>query len=248
MAHEREATSSLDGALEQVLAGAFAGAGRVVLVGEADEVARLEATRPARFVRPEAVERSAPEPYEVLALASDDETLARAVRLARDIEAGRVFVLLEGGALEGAGESLHRAGLALAGAERIFWARAEDGPRPAGSRAERLAAETRAILVRGVLTDHPGAVTELEEAIARLQAELDVRAQLEVDHARTREAERHRAERLQQLERVAAVTTAAELESEVVRLRGELEQLQATRIWRVGQRYWRLRDRVRAPR
>ena len=83
----------------------------------------------------------------------------------------------------------------------------------------------------------------LEEQVLRLQHQLDVYAQLAVDHAATREVERVRGERLRELETELQRLRGLDLAAEVERLRAELELIQATRLWRLGSRWWRLKAR-----
>jgi hypothetical protein len=245
MISDTEATSGLEEALERLLGSAFSGAGRVALVGPPGDVTRLEAAQPDRFVAAERLDVSPPSSCEVLALGVDAETLGRARDIARAPGSGRLFVLADGPAGPNVRERLHAAGLALAGLERLFWQQPQAGVSPGGSRAERLAAETRSILYRCVLDDDERALGELETAAESLQRQLDVLAQVEVDHARTREVERERAERLEELEELVDRLGGQSLLDEVERLRAEIESMRATRVWRTGARWWALRDRVR---
>jgi hypothetical protein len=96
-----------------------------------------------------------------------------------------------------------------------------------------------------VLRDAPDAVVKLEEEVVRLVRERELLAQLQLDHARTRDVERERSERMARLERLVDDQEVERLVAEVERLNGQLDAIQATRIWRMGQSYWRLRDRVR---
>jgi hypothetical protein len=244
---------TLDQALEEALARSLGAAGRVALVGPAEAVSRLAAARPDRYVAGRA-SRGGSGSWAVVALGADEAFLAEARETARELGERGLFVLVERGADGAAGglsplsaelrERLRAGGLALAGAERVLFERPPAEALRASTRSERLDAETRSLLLRCVLADDPGAVAELEEAVASLQRRVDVLAQLAVEHARTREAERERAERLAELERMfeaEALPVAEELE----RLRSEVEGIQSTRLWRVGQRWWRLRARAR---
>jgi hypothetical protein len=246
MNSDAETTSRLEETLERLLGNAFSGRGRVALVGASEDVARLEAAQPDRFVAAERLEASPPPSCEVLALGLDAETLGRAREVARAPGFGRLFVLADGPGGPDVRDRLHAAGLALAGLERLFWQRPPAGAPPGGSRAERLAAETRSILYRCVLDDDARAVGELEAAVQSLQRQLDLLAQVEVDHARTREAERARAERLDELEELIDHLGGQSLLDEVERLRAEIKAMRATRVWRMGTRWWALRDRVRS--
>jgi hypothetical protein len=229
-------------AVARVLASSFAGAGQVVVVGARDEVARLTAAIPGGFVPLEELDDRTPEPGIVLALGLAGETLGQASSTARRLGSNRVFVLAEGGG-EGDLDRLRAAGLAAIETERLVWRPPPDGV-PAASRAERLEAETGASLLRCVLVDDRSAVEELEAEVARLRAELLVRQQLEVEHAATREAERARAERLRELEEAFERLGGLELAAEATRLQAELDAVRATRVWRFGTAWWRLRDRI----
>jgi hypothetical protein len=149
-----------------------------------------------------------------------------------------VHVLLDGPASPGALERIHRAGLAVAGLERVLWR--APGQASGGSRLERLDAETRSTLAHCVRTDDPRSVAALEEAVLELCRRLDVAAQLQLEHARTRDVERERALRLERLEKLVDTNWVEEAE----RLRSELDALTSTRLVRLGERYWRLRDRL----
>jgi hypothetical protein len=83
----------------------------------------------------------------------------------------------------------------------------------------------------------------LEGALLDARRQLDVYAEIAVEHSATREVERLRAERLEKLEGLVG-TNAYELSAEVQRLQAELGALQSTRVWRTGQAWWRFRDRV----
>jgi hypothetical protein len=246
-----EAANELELVVERALQAALAGESLVALVGGGERAARLVAARPERFVLAEGSSGSSPERCRVLALAPDEETLTRARELARSVGARGAFVLVDreapsapsdGVALR---ERLRAAGLVACGAERIMWRTPGTGIPPGGSRAERLEAETRLLLFRCALADDSRALDELEQAVADLQQRLDLAAQIEVDHARTREAERARAQRLQELEEAALRIGTADLLGEVERLRAEIESMRATRVWRLGARWWRFRDRLR---
>ena len=226
--------------LSKVLAAAFAGTTRVVVFG-GDRSLDLQAVRPDLFVVPGGLSAPALDGCEVLAADLESSTLQRAVDAARAAGRARVFVLASA---EGDGEALRAAGLALAGAERLLFRSQADGAAPAGSHAERVEAEVEAVLMHCVLVDNPTAVSQLSAEIARLRAELEVRAQLELDHAATREAERARSERLSEVEESLERVAGIELLPEVERLRAEIEAMRATRIWRLGSAWWRLRDRI----
>ena len=99
--------------------------------------------------------------------------------------------------------------------------------------------------VAAIFGTRPEAIARLEEAVERLQRQVDVYAQLAVDHAATREVERVRAERLRELETELQRLRGLDLAAEVERLRAELELIQATRLWRLGARWWRLKARSR---
>jgi hypothetical protein len=161
------------------------------------------------------------------------------------VVAGRDALGPDGPFAEGLRHRLHEAGLVLLGVERLLW---EDGEHAASSRRERIEAETRVSVLRCALRDAPDAVLRLEEELVRLVRQIELLAQLQVDHARTRDVERERSERLARLERLVDDEEAERLAVEVERLSGELDAIQATRIWRVGQGYWRFRDRVRGGR
>jgi hypothetical protein len=227
--------------LTNVVAAAFGGVTRVAVVG-GDGGSDLPAARPDLFVAAEGLSGPTPDGCEVLAANLELSTLRRAVDTARAAGVNRVFVLTA--SADGSGESLHEAGLALAGVDRLAFRSPADGATPAGSRAARLEAETEAVLLRCVLADDPAAVAALENEVLRLRGELEVRAQLEVDHAATREAERARADRLRDLEEAFERLGGVALVPEVERLHAELEAMRATRIWRLGVRWWRLRDRI----
>ena len=100
-------------------------------------------------------------------------------------------------------------------------------------------------MLRCVLLDAPDAPIRLEEELVLLARQGELLAQLQVDHARTRDVERERSERLARLERMVDEEEAERLAGEVERLSGELDAIQATRIWRMGQCYWRVRGKVR---
>ena len=199
----------------------------VAVVGDADRASALRLARPDRFVdETDAVD-------EVLVLGADAGGFGAWGRPRPDPGLNRLTVVQEGSEAGSDLEALHAAGLSLAGSQPLRWQSSSNGRPPAGPRAERLAAETRAVLLRCVLADDPRSVGELEQAVLRLQREVDSLSQLAVDHAATRETERIRGERLEKLERLAG-KDAAELGDEVKRLQGELDRLQATRIWRMG--------------
>jgi hypothetical protein len=244
-------TGDIEVAGQRALAAAFAGTGRVSLVGGGERAARLAAARPERFVLAEGISGGPAGRCKVLALALDEETLALARDLARSAGARGAFVLVDRDAdstpPDGVAvrERLRAAGLVVSGTERILWQTRAGGVPAAVSRAERLEAETRLLLLRCVLADDPRALDELEQAVADLQRRLDLAAQVEVDHARTREAERARAQRLQELEEAALRIGSADLLGEVERLRAEIQSMRATRVWRLGARWWRFRDRLR---
>lgn len=181
-----------------------------------------------------------------------DEALQAAVADARARGLSEVAVVAERDALGADGpfaepirQRLHDAGLVLLGVERLLW---EDGEHVAASRRERIEAETRVAVLRCALRDAPDVDVRLEEELVRLVRQLELLAQLQVDHARTRDVERERSERLARLERLVDDEEAERLAVEVERLSGELDAIQATRIWRLGQGYWRFRDRVRGGR
>lgn len=142
-------------------------------------------------------------------------------------------------------ERLHEAGLVLLGVERLLW---QDGAQAAPSRRERIEAETKAAVLRCALQDAPDVARLLEDEVVRLVRERELLAQLQLDHARTRDVERERSERMARLEQLVDDDEVARLVAEVERLNGQLDAIQATRIWRMGQGYWRLRDRVRGGR
>lgn len=242
VARQAERTQVGAEALPRVLANAFAGTSQVVLAGPDDEVARLAAAFSGGFIPVEELDDQAPEPSVVLALGIDAETLEEASSAARRL-GSRVYVLVESGEPAGVRDRLRAGGLAVAEVERLLW-RPPQNPSEVGSRAERLEAETEAVLLHCVLADDPDAVAQLGDVIARLREELAVRAQLEVDHAATREAERARADRLRDLEESFERLGGIALLPEVERLRAEIEAMRATRIWRLGAAWWRLRDRI----
>jgi hypothetical protein len=223
--------------LASVLATALGGATRVAVVGEDRGLPRASQ---GLFVSSEGLPRSDLDGCEILATDSETATLERSADLARTAGRNRLFVLVE--SEDGASEALRAAGLGVSSADRLLF-RAPDGS-PVGARAERLDAETEAVLLTCLLMDDPASVARLEEEVARLRAELEVRAQLEVDHAATREAERARAARLLELEETLARVPNIDLFPEVERLRAEIAEMRATRVWRLGSAWWRLRDRI----
>lgn len=179
----------------------------------------------------------------------DDESVRAAVADAGSRGLSEVAVVArhdvlgpEGPFAEALRVRLHDAGLVLLGVERLLW---EDGTHAASSRKERIEAETRVAVLRCVLRDAPDAALRLEEEVVRLARERELLAQLQLDHARTRDVERERSERLARLQQLVDDEEVGRLVAEVERLNGELDAIQATRIWRVGQNYWRLRGRVR---
>lgn len=185
----------------------------------------------------------------VVASEVGDEALRAAVAEARARGLSEVAVVAERSTLGPDGpfaehlrQRLHAAGLILLGVERLLW---EDGEHAASSRRERIEAETRVAVLRCALREAPDTVLRLEEEVVRLVRQGELLAQLQGDHARTRDVERERSERLARLERLVDDEQAERLAEEVERLNGELDAIQATRIWRVGQRYWRLRGKVR---
>lgn len=191
---------------------------------------------------------------ERVAVASEfaDEALRAAVTDAMARGLSEVAVVAERDALGPGGpfaepirQRLHDAGLVLLGVERLLW---EAGDHAASSRRERIEAETRVAVLRCALREAPDADLRLEEELVRLAREIELLAQLQVDHARTRDVERERSDRLARLERLVDDEAAERLAVEVERLNGELDAIQATRIWRLGQGYWRLRARVRGGR
>jgi hypothetical protein len=98
------------------------------------------------------------------------------------------------------------------------------------------------------LRDAPDVARKLEDEVVRLVRERELLAQLQLDHARTRDVERERSEQLARLRRLVDDEEVERLAAEVERLNGQLDEIQATRIWRMGQGYWRFRDRVRGGR
>jgi hypothetical protein len=190
--------------------------------------------------------------HAALASGLDAESLRAAVADARARGLGEVAVVAEGGALGRDGPfseplrgRLHEAGLVLLGVERLLW---EDGAHAASSRRERIEAETRAAVLRCALRDSPEVARKLEDEVVRLVRERELLAQLQLDHARTRDVERERSEQLARLRRLVDDEEVERLAAEVERLNGQLDEIQATRIWRMGQGYWRFRDRVRGGR
>jgi hypothetical protein len=182
----------------------------------------------------------------------DAESLRAAVADATARGLSEVAVLAERGALGPDGPfsepvrgRLHEAGLVLLGVERLLWA---DGVSAASSRRERVEAETRAAVLRCALRDAPDVARKLEEEVVRLVRERELLAQLQLDHARTRDVERERSERMDRLQRLVDDEEVGRLVAEVERLNGQLDEIQATRIWRMGQGYWRFRERVRGGR
>lgn len=252
-AHVSVNRPGLEDLLKRTLVTAFRGSSRVAVVGDGHRVAGLAEWKPDLFVPAEAYDGQAPGQAEVLAFGTDESTLTRAASTARRLGLARLSVVAERDRraevepfdLSGTRSCLRAAGLALASIERVLWA-APGGDIPsAASRAERIATETGALLLRCVLVDDPRAVELLEEAILELQRQLDVYAQLAVDHAATREVERVRTERLRELETELQQLRGLDLAAEVERLRAELELIQATRLWRLGARWWRLKARFR---
>lgn len=222
-------THAIDAALEDVLGAAFAHVERVDVVG----------SLPTALGRRFAIADGSAPGGAVLVVGDEPAVLEQGVSLARSAGLADVHVLLDGGpASDLALRSLHDAGLAVAGVERVLW-RAPDAA-SAGSRLDRLDAETRAVLLRCVRSDDPAAIGRLEAAVLDLQRRMDVLAQLQLEHARTRDVERERLLRLEQLERLVDTSWVEEAE----RLRRELDELTSTRLVKLGERYWSVRDRL----
>jgi SAM-dependent methyltransferase len=78
-----------------------------------------------------------------------------------------------------------------------------------------------------------------ESAAASLLARVE-RLETELEQARARAEEEERA--------VAHDDWIKHLHAEIDRHRRQVEAMEATRVWRLGRRYWRLRDRLRPPR
>lgn len=161
------------------------------------------------------------------------------------VVAGRDELAPGGPFADGLRGRLHEAGLVLLGVERLLW---KDGAHAASSRRERIEAETRAAVLRCALRDAPDVALRLEEEIVRLVRERELLAQLQLDHARTRDVERERSERMTRLQQLVDDEEVGRLVAEVERLNGQLDEIQATRIWRAGQSWWRFRDRLRGGR
>ena len=242
-----ETAPEVDATAERVLDAAFP-EGPVGLVGGGERAGRLIALRPERYRSLDGV-ATAPDTCTVVALDAAEATLRQARDAARALGAHSVCVLfdvdeelVDRSAIR---ERLHREGLAVAGTNRLLWKRVDRVSPPSGTRAERLEAETRIALFRCVLADDPRALGELEAALEQSQRELDLYRQLEVDHARTREAEREREARLQELETRMQLVGDVGLGSEVERLTKEIETMRATRVWRLGERWWSAKERLR---
>jgi hypothetical protein len=178
----------------------------------------------------------------------DEGAIREGVAAASDRGSGEVAILVRRSALGTSGplaeelrERLHAAGLVLLRVERLLWGE-PDGA--AATRIERIEAETQAALLRCLVASDGDTPTRLEAEIVQLTREKELLAQLDVDHARTRDVERERSEQLTRLQTLVDEKEVDRLTSEVERLNGELDALQATRIWRLGQFYWRLRRRA----
>jgi hypothetical protein len=96
------------------------------------------------------------------------------------------------------------------------------------------------VLLHCVRTDDPASIAALEAAVLDLGRRMDVVAQLQLEHARTRDVERERLLRLERLEKLVDTSWVEEAE----RLRSELDSLTSTKLVKLGERYWRLRDRL----
>jgi hypothetical protein len=184
----------------------------------------------------------------VLVRGVDEATLRQAVVVAGERGTSEVTILAlrdsfpEGGPLSGSlRERLHVTGLVLLRVERLLFGEADGA---AATRVERIEAETKAALLRCLVESAGDTPRRLEEEIVRLSRQTELLAQLDVDHARTRDVERERSERLARLQKLVDEKEVERLVAEVERLNGELEALQSTRIWRLGQAYWRFRGRT----
>jgi hypothetical protein len=233
-------------AVENALAARLAGGERYVVVGEGGELsAGLLARHPELFAPRDA----APVGAGVLALGLDEETLAAAGATARELGGHIVLVAVDrqdaGGSISEPEirERVRHAGLVLAVLERLLWQQRE-GVAP-DTRLRRIDQETRLALARCVLPDDPRSLSELERVISDLQCELDLQRQLQVEHAATREAERVREGRLQELEARLDHYGDRSLAPEVERLQAEIAAMHATRVWRLGNRWWELKRRLR---
>jgi hypothetical protein len=233
------------GAVERALEARLRDQGLFIVLGGGELRDALLDRHPDVFVARDA----APGSGLVLAVGLGEDTLAEARATAQELGIHTVAVAVDSGATgepiraATVRECVRKAGFVLAELERLLF---RPGPgTPGDTRLERIDHETRLALARCVLADDPRAVGELADAIASLQRELDLQRQLELDHARTREMERVRAERLRGLEARLDDYGDRGLGAEIERLRAEIEAMRQTRVWRLGNRWWSFKSRFR---
>jgi hypothetical protein len=250
----------------RALATAWPHAHRVFVVGPPEAVGAL--TRPApEFFVAASTDAVPPEialgPIELVVLSLEEPWFDRAAVLGRQLALDRLFVLLGNvptehvprtscSALAEARPRLRELGFVTIECHRLFWPPDECPAGPANpSRTARLDRETREVLIECRRADDPVTVGVLEDRIVMLQRQLDLLSDIQVQQARTRDAETRRLARLEELEatvqrlehlRTAQTRVAVLAESEEIRrLHGEIDLMKSTSVWRFGERYWALR-------
>ena len=247
----------------RALAPVFSHASRVLVVADERSARDLTAAADSPFIA--AVDEqsaSGDAGAEVLVLSLDEPWLTRAIELAGRLGRRMLYVLLAntppddaaGRPSPGLGRArarLRERGFAVVDAQRVFWAPPADPSGTNLSRTARLDRETREVLVECRRRDDPETVAALEERVATLGRQLELLSDLQVQQARTREAESRRLGRLEELEatverleRIRSVQSRAllvEESKEIGHLREEIAFMKSTRFWRLGERYWALR-------
>jgi hypothetical protein len=252
---------SYEQARRRVLATALAHASRVVVVAD-DHGARALAGPPfASATDVQSSSDGATSTSEVLVLSLDEPWFTRAAELARRLGRHTLYVLLANSpgdpsptscsGLARARPRLRERGFAVVGFHRVFWTPPDSSGAASASRTTRLDRETREVLVECRRRDDLDTIAALEERVGMLSRQLELLADLQVQQARTREAESRRLGRLEELEatveRMERIRSAqarallVEESKELGHLRQEIAFMKSTRFWRLGERYWALR-------
>ena len=249
----------------RVLAAAFAHTSRVLVVADDRDAAALAPPGASPFVSAAGMRMPSDDAAvasEVLALSLDEPWFTRAAELARTLGRGSLYVLLPNDPEEATPTScsglararprLRELGFVVVNFQRVFWPPASD-PSAAtnASRTSRLDRETREVLLECRHRGDPETVSALEERVGTLSRQLELLSDLQVQQARTREAESRRLGRLEELEatverleRIRSVQARAllvEESKEIGHLREEIAFMKRTRFWRLGERYWAFR-------
>jgi len=259
------AEPSFDEVRRRVLAAAFSHTSRVLVVADARDVTEFWHSGDPPFVPAAEVRISSGDTAassEVLVLSLDEPWFTQAAELAQRLGRSTLYVLLPNSpgdssptscsGLARARPRLRELGFAVVDFHRVFWTPPPDPSGAVGaSRTARLDRETREVLVECRHRGDPETVAALEGRVGTLSRQLDLLSDLQVQQARTREAESRRLGRLEELEgtverleRIRSVQARAllmEESKEIGHLREEIALMKATRFWRLGERYWALR-------